>query len=41
MFSTKTVNDVTESVIHSHRRLIHVRRFTSVHLAIGEESNCK
>ena len=41
MFSSKTVNDLTESVIHSHRRLIHVRRFTSVHLAIGEESNCK
>ena len=29
MFSSKTVDDLTESVIHSHRRLIHVRRFTS------------
>ena len=25
-----TVNDLTESIIHSHRRLINVRRFTSV-----------
>ena len=31
MFSAKTVNDLTESIIHSHRRLIHVRRFTSAH----------
>ena len=29
MFSSKTVNDLTESIIHSHRRFIHVRRFTS------------
>ena len=27
----KNVNDLTESIIHSYRRLIHVRRFTSVH----------
>ena len=31
MFSSKTFNDLTESIIHSHRRFIHVRRFTSVH----------
>ena len=31
MFSSKTVNDLTESIIHSHRRLIYVRRFTFVH----------
>ena len=30
MFSSKTVNDLSESNIHSHRRLINVRRFTSV-----------
>ena len=24
-------SDLTESIIHSHRRFIHVRRFTSVH----------
>ena len=41
MFSSKTVNDLTEGIIHSHRRLIYVRRFTFVHLVIGEESNCK
>ena len=29
IFSSKTVDDRTESIIHSHRRLIHVRRFTS------------
>ena len=28
MFSPKTVNDLTESIIHSRRRLIHVRKFT-------------
>ena len=31
MFSSKTFRDVTESIIHSHRPFIHVRRFTSVH----------
>ena len=31
MFSSKTFNNLTESIIHSHRRFIHVRRFTSVH----------
>ena len=31
MFSSKIVNDLTESIIHSHRRLIYVRRFTFVH----------
>ena len=31
MFSSKAVYDVTEHIIHSHQRLIHVRRFTSVH----------
>ena len=30
MFSSKTVNDLSEINIHSHRRLINVRRFTSV-----------
>ena len=30
MFSSKTVNDLSESNIHSHLRLINVRRFTSV-----------
>ena len=33
MFSSKTVSDLTESIIHSHRRLIRVRRF--------KESDCK
>ena len=28
MFSSKTVNVLTESIIYSHRRLIYVRRFT-------------
>ena len=41
MFSSETVNDLTESIIHSHRRLIRVRRFTSVHYVNGEEKNCK
>ena len=41
MISSKTVNDLTESIIHSHRRFIHVRRFTSVNQVNGEESNCK
>ena len=40
MFSSKTVNDLTESIIHSRRRLIHVRRFTAAHEVNGEESNC-
>ena len=31
MFPSKTVYDPTESTIHSHRRLILERRFTSVH----------
>ena len=30
MFSSVTVNDLTGSIIHSHQRFIHVRRFTSV-----------
>ena len=30
-FSSKTVNDLTESIIHSYRRFIHERRFTCVH----------
>ena len=30
MISSKAVNDLTESIIHSNRRLINVRRFTSV-----------
>ena len=30
MFSLKTVNDLTETIIHSYRRLIDVRRFISV-----------
>ena len=29
--------DLPESIIHSHRQLIHVRRFTSVHLVNGGE----
>ena len=41
MFSSKTVSDITESIIHSHRRFIHVRRFTSTHKVNGEESNRK
>ena len=41
MFSSKTVNDLTKSIIHSHQRLIHVRRFTSVHEVKAEESKCK
>ena len=41
MFSSKTVYDLTESIIHSDRRLIHVRGFTSAHKVNGEESNCK
>ena len=39
MFSSKTVNDLTESNIHSDRRLIHVRRFTSVRQGNGKENN--
>ena len=39
MFYSKTVNDLTESIIHSHRRFIYVRRFTFVHEVNGEESN--
>ena len=39
MFSSKKVIHLTE--IHSHLRLIHVRKFTSVHSLNGEESNCK
>ena len=41
MFSSKTVNDLTKSIIHSHQRLVHVRRFTFVHEVKAEESNCK
>ena len=41
MISSKTVNDLTESIIHSLRRFIHVRRFASVNQVNGEESNCK
>ena len=41
MFSSKTVYDLTEIIIHSRRRLIHVRRFTAAHEVNGEESNCK
>ena len=41
MIFSKTVNDLTESIIHSPRRLIHVRRFTSVHEVNGEESKCE
>ena len=41
MFSSKKVNNLKESIIHSHQRLIHVRRFTSVHLENDEEINCK
>ena len=41
MFSSKTVNDLTESIIHSYRRSINVRKFTSVQLVNGKESNCK
>ena len=40
MFSSKTVYDLTEH-IHSHRRLIHVQRFTSVHQVNGKESDCE
>ena len=31
LFSSKTDNDLPESIIHFHQKLIHVRRFTSVH----------
>ena len=41
MFSSKTVYDLTEHIIHSLRRLIHVRRFTSVRLVNGKENNCE
>ena len=41
MFSSKTVYDLTEHIIHSHRQLIRVRRFTSVHQVNGKESNCE
>ena len=41
MFSSKIVNDVTESIIRPHRQLINVRRFTLVQLVNGKESNCK
>ena len=37
MFSSKTVNDLTETIIHSHRQLIHVQRFTSVQLVNGKK----
>lgn len=40
MFSSKTINDLTKSIIHSHWRLIYVRRFTSVYEVNGEESYC-
>ena len=41
MFSSKIVNDVTESIIRPYRQLINVRRFTLVQLINGKESNCK
>ena len=41
MISSKTVSDLTESIIRSRRPLIHVRRFTYVHEVNGEESSCK
>ena len=41
MFSSKKVNNLKESIIHSHQRLIHVQRFTSVHLENDEEINSK
>ena len=41
MFSSKIVNDVTESIICPYRQLINVRRFTFVQLVNGKESNCK
>ena len=36
----EVVDDLTESIIHSHWRLIYVRRFTSVYEVNGEESYC-
>ena len=41
MFSSKTVNDLMESIIHSSRRLINVRRSTSGQLGNGKESRCR
>ena len=41
MFSSKIVNNVTESIIRPYRQLINVRRFTLVQLVNGKESNCK
>ena len=41
MFSSKIVNDVTESIIRPYRQLINVRRFTLVQLVNGKKSNCK
>ena len=41
MFSSKIVNDVTESIIRPYRQLINVRRFTLVQLVNGKESNSK
>ena len=33
MSPSKPFNDLTESIIHSRRRLINVRRFTAVQLS--------
>ena len=40
MFSSKTVYDLTEIIIHSCRRLIYVRRFTAAHKVDGEKNSC-
>ena len=39
MISSKTVNDLTEIIVHSHRQLIHVRGSDSVHYVNVEGSN--
>ena len=41
IFSAQIVNDPTESIIHSYRRLIDVKSLTSVQLVKGKESNCE
>ena len=41
IFSAQIVNDPTESIIHSYRRLIDIKSLTSVQLIKGKESNCE
>ena len=39
MISSKTVNDLTEIIVHSHGQIIHVRGSDSVNYVNGEGSN--